>query len=110
MIADAAVEHTTQQWLDFCDDRSIPAASVLNLKDVHLDPHLSEVNLMALVKHPSEGMYKYVRDPVEYSESPTELRFHAPRLGEHTQELLAELGYQKEHIKELIANGAVVSE
>ena len=65
---------------------------------------------MNLVKHPSEGMYKYVRDPVEYSESPTELRFHAPRLGEHTEELLAELGYDKKDIEELIANGAVVSE
>ena len=65
---------------------------------------------MNLVEHPSEGMYKYVRDPVQYSKSPTQLRFHAPRLGEHTQELLAELGYEKEHIEELITNGAVVSE
>ena len=110
LIADAAAEYTTQEWLDFCDERSIPAAAVLDLKNVHLDPHLSEVNLMNIVEHPSEGRYKYVRDPVEYSKSPTQLRFHAPRLGEHTKELLAQLGYEKEHIEELITNGAVVSE
>ena len=49
LIADAAAEYTTQEWLDFCDERSIPAAAVLDLKNVHLDPHLSEVNLMNIV-------------------------------------------------------------
>ena len=107
LIDNAARNYTTAAWLEFCDRVSIPAAAVLDLANLDKDRHLSEVELVRIATHPSEGKYKYVRDPVIYSESSTELRLHAPRLGEHSAELLNELGYSEETISDLIADGVV---
>ncbi len=107
LIAEAAQTKTTEVWIEFCDKVSIPAAKVMELSDFADDPHLAEVELVQIAHHPSEGDYRYIRDPVIYSDSPTELRRHAPRLGEHSAELLGELGYDTEKISALVADGVV---
>ena len=109
LIADAAQLKTTAVWLEFCDRVSIPAAAVLDLANLEDDPHLSQVDLVHLTDHPTEGKYRYVRDPVRYSESGTGLHRHAPRLGEHSIELLLELGYNDDQISEMVSNGIVTS-
>ena len=107
--ADAAQLKTTAVWLEFCDRVSIPAAAVLDLANLEDDPHLSQVDLVHVTDHPTEGKYRYVRDPVRYSESATGLHRHAPRLGEHSIELLLELGYNDDQISEMVSNGIVTS-
>ncbi|MEC8828825.1 MAG: CoA transferase [Actinomycetota bacterium] len=107
LIAEVAATKTSDVWIKFCDEASIPAAKVLDLSEFANDPHLAEVELVQIAQHPTEGAYKYVRDPVTYSESATELRRHAPRLGEHSAELLEELGYSAEQISGLVAGGVV---
>ena len=109
MIGEAAQYKTTGEWLEFCDEVSIPAAAVLDLAKLEEDPHLSQVDLVQIIDHPTEGKYRYVRDPVRYSESSTGLHRHAPRLGEHSTELLAELGYDRETITEMVREGVVTS-
>lgn len=109
LIADAAQLKTTAVWLEFCDRVSIPAAAVLDLANLEDDPHLSQVDLVHVTDHPTEGKYRYVRDPVRYSESATGLHRHAPRLGEHSIELLLELGYNDDQISEMVSNGIVTS-
>ncbi len=109
LIAEAAQFKTTEQWLEFCDKVSIPAAAVLDLANLEEDPHLSQVDLVHITDHPTEGRYKYVRDPVRYSESSTGLHRHAPRLGEHSIELLLELGYDEEQISEMVSDGTVTA-
>ena len=109
LIGEAAQYKTTGEWLEFCDEVSIPAAAVLDLAKLDEDPHLSQVDLVQIIDHPTEGKYRYVRDPVRYSESSTGLHRHAPRLGEHSTELLAELGYDRETITEMVREGVVTS-
>ena len=82
---------------------------VLDLSTFDQDPHLSHVELVQVRQHPTEGDYRYIRDPVIYSQSSTELRLHAPRLGEHSVELLGELGYSEETISNMVADGVVTS-
>jgi crotonobetainyl-CoA:carnitine CoA-transferase CaiB-like acyl-CoA transferase len=79
----------------------------MDLSEFATDPHLAEVELVQIAHHPTEGDYRYVRDPVIYSESTTELRRHAPRLGEHSAELLEELGYNDDKISALVVEGVV---
>ena len=101
LVAKAAPSKTTQQWLDICDEHSIPCNPVLDLEDLLDDPHLKAVDLMPIVEHPSVGTYRTVRDPVKYEKLSTALRRHAPIPGEHTEEIMGELGWSDEQIKSL---------
>ena len=105
-LDEMAGSHTVDEWLEFADEVSIPASPVLDLADVHDDPQIQASDLMPLAEHPSEGTYRQVNDSVRFGASPTAIRRHAPTLGQHTREVLAELGWVDERIERLIAEGA----
>lgn len=102
------MRRTTDEWIAYCDEHSIPAARVLDLADLDADPQLAAVGLVSISEHPTEGAYRYVADPVVYSETPTRLRRHAPLLGEHAAEILSELGYDDNEIDALHDEGVIV--
>jgi len=80
--------------------------AVLDLSRYEDDPHLAAVRLVEVVEHPTEGPYRHVREPAVLDRTPAALRRHAPRLGEHTREVLAEAGYGPAEIDELVSSGA----
>lgn len=101
MVAEVTPAHTTAEWLAFCAEVSIAAMPVNDLSVISDDPHIAAVELVQTREHPTEGRYRYVRDSVRYSDTDTELRRPAPALGEHTGEVLAEIGYSDEEIRRL---------
>ncbi|MCP3990077.1 MAG: CoA transferase [Actinomycetia bacterium] len=110
MVSDAAATKTTAEWLALCEEKSIPCSVVLNPTDAIDDPHLDAVGMIDIRHHPSEGPYRYIRDGPRLSETPMGLHRHAPRLGQHTREVLGDLGYQPAHIDDLVAEGVAVAE
>jgi crotonobetainyl-CoA:carnitine CoA-transferase CaiB-like acyl-CoA transferase len=96
LIEEEASRFTTAEWVAFCDEVSIPCMPVLSLEDLPDDEHLREVGLFMIEEHPSEGTYRTVRRPVSFSGAPFEIARHAPRLGENTEEILAEIGMGEE--------------
>ena len=97
-----AATKTTAEWMDFSEANSIPCMPVNELDDLENDPHFAAVGLFELAEHPSEGAYRVVRDPISFASSDSStLRRHAPRVGEHTAELLAELGWSPDEIATL---------
>ena len=92
MIEEEAAKRTTAEWVAFCDRVSIPCMPVLELADLPEDPHLKQVGLFQTAEHPTEGRYRLLRSPVSFSAVPFRVRRHAPRLGQHTREVLAEVG------------------
>ena len=98
MLEDHALQRSTAEWESFCDAASIPCMGVVALEDVKDDPHVIAVGLMPVLEHPSEGAYTSVRSPIRYSATPYALRRHAPRVGEHTAEVLREAGLSEEDI------------
>ncbi|MCP5027394.1 MAG: CoA transferase [Actinomycetia bacterium] len=100
-----APEHTVAEWLTYCSENSIPAAEVMDLANAPDDPHLQAVDLLPVMEHPTEGQYRAVRDSIAYEATSTRLRRHAPNPGEHTRELLTELGWDGSRIDQLIEQG-----
>ncbi|SEP42188.1 CaiB/BaiF CoA transferase family protein [Amycolatopsis saalfeldensis] len=102
-IGRVSVEKTTAQWQEICAGLSIPFAPVLELEDVETDPYYTGSGLVSLVEHPTEGTYRQVGPPMILSDTPASVRRHTPAQGEHTAEVLAELGYAGEEIASLVS-------
>ena len=63
-----------------------------SLDDLDYDPHLNAVGFFQTYEHPEVGAYRLIKPPVTFSKSPSNIRRHPPMLGEHTAEVLAEVG------------------
>lgn len=81
-----------QEWLDLLIAADIPASSVNAIEDLFEDRHLKAVGLFREMEHPTEGRLQVARFPITFSKSPASIRRLAPTLGQHTDEVLAEIG------------------
>ena len=104
-IHEVTPKQTTQEWLDACRTRNIPAAALLDLARVQDDPYVQEQSLVTRREHPTEGAYFSTLSPFRMSETPVSLRRHAPSLGQDTSELLATIGYSPVEIDQLVQHG-----
>jgi crotonobetainyl-CoA:carnitine CoA-transferase CaiB-like acyl-CoA transferase len=86
------LENTSDYWLTELVARGIPAMPMMKLPDLLSDPHLAATGGWVDVAHPHEGRLRQLRPPVRMSATPTRLTRAAPTLGEHTDEVLAEVG------------------
>ncbi len=106
MVADELKKRTTAQWVEAFERADIPVQRMNSLDDIVADPHLAAIGYLSAVEHPTEGRIKSLAVPSEWSESAPEYRRHAPRLGEHTREVLREAGLSDEQITLLVRSGA----
>jgi crotonobetainyl-CoA:carnitine CoA-transferase CaiB-like acyl-CoA transferase len=108
-VAEELKKRTTAEWVAAFERADIPVQRMNSLEDIVADPHLAAIGYLDTVEHPTEGRIKSLGVPSEWSESKPEYRRHAPRLGEHTREVLREAGYSDRKIEALIAAGAAKS-
>jgi crotonobetainyl-CoA:carnitine CoA-transferase CaiB-like acyl-CoA transferase len=83
---------STAEWLALFKQIEVPAMAVQTVGDLPADPHLQAVGLFRERQHPTEGAYLEVRQPVRFGGCSLPEPRHAPNLGEHSDELLRELG------------------
>ena len=96
LVGEVTQGKTTQEWLDLLKPLSIPVVRTARLDDLPDDPHLSAVGFFERHEHPHAGPYLAMKPPVKFTGSPSNIRRHPPRLGEHTDEVWAELGLKKD--------------
>jgi crotonobetainyl-CoA:carnitine CoA-transferase CaiB-like acyl-CoA transferase len=96
---------TTAEWLEFMNAADIPAAPMHTLDTVVQDPHLNAVGMFDVVEHPTEGAVRQLRSPSRWSASPPTVRRQAPTLGQHTQEVLQEVGVDEKTIAVVLGAG-----
>ncbi|HEY8861892.1 MAG TPA: CoA transferase [Candidatus Limnocylindria bacterium] len=86
---------------------NVPVGPINGLDDVFADPTVRHLGLIAEVDHPTAGRVRAPGIPVRMDGTPPSVRMHPPLLGEHTDLVLAELGYAEQEIAKLRKDGAV---
>jgi len=98
---------TKFEVMEICNPLDIPCGPILSMKEIAEDQSLRETGTIVEVDHPERGRYVTVGNPIKLSDSPSEVT-RSPLLGEHTEEILAEiLGYTAEDIEEAHGEGAI---
>jgi len=98
---------TTAEWLDALEEIGLPAGPVLSIKEMQSDPQAIARDMVPSTEHPVAGTVQTIGLPVKLSETPGGVVRPAPLFGEHTREVLAEIGYSDEEITRLADAGAV---
>ena len=107
----AAVEHWTMTKTKFeamaeFNQHDIPCGPILSMEELAAEPSLRASGTIVEVDHPTRGKYLTVGNPIKMSDSPTEVT-RSPLLGEHTSEVLAELGFSASEIDALRAEKVI---
>ena len=94
---------TVDHWIEHLNEGGCPCGRVMDLPDVFSDPQVLDQELVLDVPHPGAETVRMTGFPVKLSATPCAIVRPAPRLGEHTGEVLAEIGYGPERIAALAA-------
>jgi crotonobetainyl-CoA:carnitine CoA-transferase CaiB-like acyl-CoA transferase len=100
-VAGEMRKRSTADWIAALEKADIPVQRMNSLADIVADPHLAATGFFGTVEHPTEGTLRSMAVPSEWSETPPAYRRHAPRLGEHTREVLREAGLPDAEIDRL---------
>jgi crotonobetainyl-CoA:carnitine CoA-transferase CaiB-like acyl-CoA transferase len=107
MIGEELKHRTTDEWLDLLQQNDIPCMRPHTLETLLDDPHLADAGFFRWENHPSEGRIRTMREPSTWSETKPPTGRFAPRLGQHSREILSEAGFDAAAIDALIAQGVV---
>ena len=100
-------EKTRDEWAELFMDPDTCLAPVNSIEEAFEDPQLTERKMVLKMEHPELGEIMMIGSPFKFSETPCTYRRLPPGHGEHTESILAELGYNPEQIKELRSKRAV---
>jgi formyl-CoA transferase len=106
-IEKAMARRTSAEWVDLLNTKGVPSGPIFNIKETFENEQVQHLGLAAPVKHHALGELRVQRPPVTLSRTPASVRTAAPDIGEHTDEILGELGFQAEDIKALRADKVV---
>ena len=98
---------TLADWLGRLEKCGVPAGPVLDIAQMHQDPQALAREMIVETEHPIAGKVKSIGLPIKFSDTPGNVRGAAPVYGQHTREVLAELGYSDSEIDRMAANGAI---
>ena len=107
LMGEALLTRSTSEWLERLDAEQVPCAPVLSRAELLGHPQIAANELIEESQHPHAGPMRQPRPAARFDATPASIRRPAPLLGEHTNELLGELGLAGEEIAALRESGVV---
>jgi len=106
IINDITRKRTMAEWIEYLNKEGVPCGPIYNLAQTFEDPQVKHQVMVLELVQPS-GKVKTLGFPVKMSDTPARVYRPAPQLGQHTEEILADLGFSGEKIKELREKGVI---
>lgn len=98
---------TRDEWFELLSKADVPMGKVQDIDEVFSDPHVRHRQMVIEVDHPQYGKVKQIGFPVKLSDTPWKVRIPVALMGEHTGEVLSELGYSEDEINKLREEGVI---
>ena len=99
----------TEHWLEVLEAAGVPAGPIMDMAQVYSDPHVLDREMLVEISDPELGVVKNIGIPVKLSKTPGRIRSRAPKLGEHTEEILAGAEYSEAEVLSLIEAGVALT-
>lgn len=106
-IQNSISHYKSDEIIEILEAADVPCAPVLTRTQMRQHPQVVANDIIAEVEHPQAGLLRQARHPASFSKTPASIRRGAPKLGEHTKEVLKEAGLDAEVVKSIIKHNEV---
>ena len=107
VLAPVFKQRTSDDWLQRLEECDVPAGPIYKMDEVFADPQVQHLGMAQAVDHPARGPIEVVGQPVVLERTPASIDTAAPDAGDHTDEILGELGMSASEIAQLKAENVV---
>jgi crotonobetainyl-CoA:carnitine CoA-transferase CaiB-like acyl-CoA transferase len=108
MFEEIIASKTSAEWERIAQEYDLVLGRIQSPLDVVSDPQAWENDFFTEIDHPIAGRLKLLNSPIKFSKMPTSVKCSAPQLGQHTEEVLLELGYNWDDIAEMKGQNVVI--
>jgi crotonobetainyl-CoA:carnitine CoA-transferase CaiB-like acyl-CoA transferase len=106
-INDSLAKGKSGDWVEKLNAAGVPCGPIYAMDQVFADPQVNHIAAAAAVEHPRLGRLRMINQPARLSRTPASLKAATPELGAHTEEILSELGFEKQQILKLRESGVI---